>query len=173
MCYNTTPITLPSILTDHSLFYILYCACNQDIDSTASSLEALALRLAANGPVKTLPTPRRIRLLYKGACIADTLGTSGAVFVWEHAYYPHFYLPKKAFCEPDRFDTLYSESGNIKNEHGRVIATTTDLRLRRRDDPSDSFDTITDSIVEFAHDLDGPAKDLRGLVKVKFDAVGE
>jgi len=50
--------------------------------------------LTKSGPVKTDTTPRRIRGLFAGEWIFDTLS---AVYVWEWAYYPYFYIPIKEF----------------------------------------------------------------------------
>ncbi|CAK7228565.1 hypothetical protein SBRCBS47491_006948 [Sporothrix bragantina] len=49
--------------------------------------------LVANGPVKQEPTKRRIRAQLNGRWIVDTLD---AVFVWEHKYYPMYYVPTSA-----------------------------------------------------------------------------
>ncbi|KAI2616733.1 DUF427-domain-containing protein [Hypoxylon sp. NC1633] len=54
----------------------------------------LGKRLVEEGPVKTLATPRRVRILFNGVYIADT---TAALYVWEHQYYPFFYLPADAF----------------------------------------------------------------------------
>lgn len=39
------------------------------------------------------PVPRRIRAVHGDRTVVDTLG---ARYVWEHRYYPHFYLPPDA-----------------------------------------------------------------------------
>ena len=46
-----------------------------------------------DGPVKQEPSPRRVRVLQKSAYIFDT---TSAILVWEHPYYPQYYLPEKA-----------------------------------------------------------------------------
>lgn len=58
------------------------------------SLVKLATKLANEGPHKTTTTSRRVRILHKGSFIADT---TSALLVWEHPYYPYFYLPWSAF----------------------------------------------------------------------------
>jgi hypothetical protein len=141
--------------------------------SSTSSLEALALRLAKDGPAKTFKTPRRVRILYRGACLADTLGTTGALFVWEHPYYPQLYFPAKAFKEAHGYQVTITEVGEITNEQSRKVATRWTVSIRPTGASSDESASIVDSIIKFADDLDGPASDLKGLVKVEFGAVGE
>ncbi|KAI1109950.1 DUF427-domain-containing protein [Nemania sp. NC0429] len=59
-------------------------------------LGALARRLLTTGPVKTLPAaPKRVRVALGGRTVADT---TEAVYVWEHAYYPIYYLPLSSFA---------------------------------------------------------------------------
>ena len=43
------------------------------------------MKLAADGPVKVLSTPRKVQLLFGGVFIVRT---TNAVYVWEHPYYP-------------------------------------------------------------------------------------
>lgn len=42
----------------------------------------------------TEPCPRRVRAMVGGASVVDT---TGARYVWEHAWYPQFYLPPTTF----------------------------------------------------------------------------
>ncbi|KAI0506524.1 DUF427-domain-containing protein [Xylaria bambusicola] len=61
------------------------------------NLDELARSLLANGPVKTLPAaPKRVRVRLGGTYVADT---TRAVYVWEHAYYPTYYVPRESFAE--------------------------------------------------------------------------
>lgn len=152
-----------------------------DADNSLS-LKELALRLAQNGPFKTLHTPRRVRILFRGACLADTLGTSGAVLVWEHEYYPQLYLPESAFFEPAGFDVVTSERDVYKDDRGRKVATELEIKVRLSKSSAkeginhgsdEAFENIWGSVFCFAQDLEGPAEELRGMVKVQFAAVGE
>jgi len=59
-----------------------------------ADLEALGEKLTTEGPHKIEGTPRRVRGLLGGKYIFDT---TAAEYVWEHPYYPYFYVPKKAF----------------------------------------------------------------------------
>ncbi|KAL9053720.1 MAG: hypothetical protein Q9162_004594 [Coniocarpon cinnabarinum] len=64
-------------------------------------LTLLAHKLATNGPVKTSPTPRRVRIQHNNLFVADT---TSALYVWEHGGYPYFYLPWSAFRGADHKD---------------------------------------------------------------------
>ncbi|KAI0156249.1 hypothetical protein BJ166DRAFT_532404 [Pestalotiopsis sp. NC0098] len=55
----------------------------------------LGRRLLSEGPHKTLATPRRVRILFNGVYVADT---TDALFVWEHPYYPFYYVPLASFA---------------------------------------------------------------------------
>lgn len=61
-----------------------------DFAATANRLNTLAQKLAANPPSKIEKQARRVRVLFNKKIIADT---SSARFVWEHPYYPIYYLP--------------------------------------------------------------------------------
>ncbi|KAH8673349.1 hypothetical protein BX600DRAFT_204119 [Xylariales sp. PMI_506] len=63
--------------------------------SAQPSLTDLGHKLLSEGPVKTLRTPKRIRIHFNGCCIADT---TSAIYVWEHPWYPYYYVPLTAFA---------------------------------------------------------------------------
>ena len=116
-----------------------------------------------------------MRLLHKGACLADTLS---ALFIWEHDFYPQLYLPKSAFCKPRGFEIDYEDGEAIKDaETGRTVATEWVIRIKRSGKATGGEGgesvCLKGSVVWFAEDLAGPGEVLKGLVKVKFDAVGE
>ncbi|KAK8001486.1 hypothetical protein PG991_013708 [Apiospora marii] len=56
----------------------------------------LGERLLHQGPVKTLRTPKRVRIQFGSTIVADT---TSALYVWEHDYYPFYYVPLSAFRE--------------------------------------------------------------------------
>jgi uncharacterized protein (DUF427 family) len=58
--------------------------------ATASRLNALSKKLSDSGPHRMESTSRRVRVLFNKKIIADT---SSSKFVWEHPYYPTYYLP--------------------------------------------------------------------------------
>ncbi|KAF2251005.1 DUF427-domain-containing protein [Trematosphaeria pertusa] len=62
-----------------------------------SDLVKLAQKLTADGPHKMQSTPRRVRGLLNGKYAFDTIN---AYHVWEHPYYPQFYVPVSSFT-PD------------------------------------------------------------------------
>ncbi|KAI1159216.1 DUF427-domain-containing protein [Nemania serpens] len=60
-------------------------------------LNQLARRLLVAGPARTLAAaPKRVRIVLGGRTVADT---TEAVYVWEHAYYPSYYVPLSSFAE--------------------------------------------------------------------------
>jgi len=61
-----------------------------------SDLLALGEKLTTEGPHKTEKTPRRIRGLFGSKWIFDTIQ---AYYVWEHPYYPYFYVPKNSLSK--------------------------------------------------------------------------
>lgn len=109
----------------------------------------------AEGPHKVLPTSKRVRILQKGAYIADS---TKAHYIWEHPYYPQYYLPKSAFDQ-----SKVSEADVIKSEDGEHIATLWKIAVG---------DHTADRVICFADELNGKGKDLSGLVKAEFNAFG-
>ncbi|SLM36285.1 Protein of unknown function DUF427 [Lasallia pustulata] len=65
--------------------------------ATEKGLTALARTLVANGPHKSEPSPKRVRVLFSQTWIADT---TAAVYVWDHPHFPQYYLPLSAFPTP-------------------------------------------------------------------------
>lgn len=124
------------------------------------SLPELALKLASSGPVKTLPTPRLIRVLFNGQFIAST---TSALFVWEHPYYPQYYLPAAALLnsptKPKDFSATQGQA--IKDPSGTTIAHTYTLAVGARS---------TSACFIFTDNLSGPAEELKGLAKIDFAA---
>ncbi|ERS96884.1 uncharacterized protein SPSK_02714 [Sporothrix schenckii 1099-18] len=75
-----------------------------------------ASSLATNGPIKQEPTNRRVRALLGGQWIFDTLD---AVYVWEHKYYPVYYVPVAAvLAGPGKLD-----KNDGPTDNGVVLAT--------------------------------------------------
>ncbi|KAI1123046.1 DUF427-domain-containing protein [Nemania abortiva] len=124
--------------------------------SPPKDLDALARALLATGPVKTLPAaPKRVRIRLGGRFVADS---TAAVYVWEHAYYPTYYLPRAAFA-PEVL--LEREGENQSEKKGYRLAT---LRVG---------DVFTDRVIVFSDDGEngkGEGKVLAGLVRVEFAA---
>ncbi|RFU27440.1 hypothetical protein B7463_g8898, partial [Scytalidium lignicola] len=61
-----------------------------------ADLKTLANTLVSNGPVKLEITPRRVRGLLDGVWLFDTIE---ARHVWEHKYFPQFWVPLKSVTE--------------------------------------------------------------------------
>lgn len=118
------------------------------------SLKKIALKLGTDGPHKVLQTPRLVQLLFNGAYI---IKTTKAVFVWEHPFYPQFYIPASEFSSKSAHPSLKCQEGEAyKSDSGAVLATQWTLSVGDR--------SIEDALV-FSPDLSGPAKDLSGLGK--------
>lgn len=133
----------------------------------SDSLKQLVRTLAKNGPVKTLPTTKRVRILFNGTFVADT---TSALYVWEHEYYPQLYLPMESFVNVPGFDVKLGYGDPIKDESGRIVGGEVQVAVRRSNTKED-FEILEDMVL-FAADLDGPGEILRNYVKVVFDAVG-
>ncbi|KAL8795439.1 MAG: hypothetical protein Q9195_002028 [Heterodermia aff. obscurata] len=77
-----------------------------------------AVKLAVEGPHKVEKTPRRVRGFFDHEWVFDT---TDAHFVWEHPYYPLYYIPENAFKSgfltrnAPNADGL--SSGILKGEH--------------------------------------------------------
>ncbi|MCJ1282737.1 hypothetical protein MMC26_002062 [Xylographa opegraphella] len=56
-----------------------------------SDIQKLADNLASKGPFKVEDSPKRVRILQDGKYIVDT---THAKYVWEHPYYPQYYVPR-------------------------------------------------------------------------------
>ncbi|KAI9818740.1 MAG: hypothetical protein M1826_001328 [Phylliscum demangeonii] len=113
--------------------------------SRYASLTKLANDLLASGPHKQEVTPRRVRTLFNHVFVADT---TSANQVWEHPYYPQYYLPTKAIKD----DVL--EKGKSVDAAGSAFLMT--LRVGSR---------ATDRVLMFEK---GP---LAGLVRLEFGAM--
>ncbi|KAF2136499.1 uncharacterized protein K452DRAFT_302706 [Aplosporella prunicola CBS 121167] len=116
-----------------------------------TDLPALAHRLLTSGPHRTLPVPgRRIRIQLNDTFIADT---TAALLVWEHPYYPFYYVPLTALRE-GCFRTLQRVAATM----ARVL----EVRVGER---------ATARVLAFdAAGTQGIAKPLHGMVRVEFAA---
>ncbi|KAI1344531.1 DUF427-domain-containing protein [Xylariaceae sp. FL0016] len=126
-------------------------------------LPSLAKKLLEAGPHKTLKTPKRIRIEFNSAIVADT---TSAVYVWEHPYYPYYYLPRSAFSvplTPTTTTTTSSPSDSFSDSSFRTAV----LRVA---------DRSTDRLLLFGPDVGrthGPAcAPLADTVRLEFAAAG-
>lgn len=58
-----------------------------------ADLIKLANKLVTDGPYKCEQTSRRVRALFNGIYLFDTID---AYYVWEHPHYPQFYIPARS-----------------------------------------------------------------------------
>ncbi|KAL2053729.1 hypothetical protein ABVK25_006033 [Lepraria finkii] len=112
-----------------------------------SSLTKLAQTLLANGPHKLENTSRRVRGLYDSIYVFDT---TEALLVWEHPYYPQFYIPSSAV----KHDVL-TKNEPVDKEGSAFLAT---LKGKNKS---------TDRVISFEK---GP---LAGLVRFEFTALDD
>ncbi|KAH7060935.1 hypothetical protein B0J12DRAFT_594018 [Macrophomina phaseolina] len=78
-----------------------------------SDLVQLAEKIAKGGPYKSLKTQRRVRGLLNGKYAFDTLTPH---YVWEHPYYPQFYIPIQDFTP----DATVVKTGPVDGANGIV-----------------------------------------------------
>ncbi|OTA08587.1 hypothetical protein A9Z42_0002670 [Trichoderma parareesei] len=109
-------------------------------------LSALLTRLRASGPHKTLPTARRIRIIFNKTTIVDT---TRAVLVWEHEWYPQYYIPASDI-----------QNASLTNE---ALATLTVAEKPGVEAKS------TDRVLKFNNDTSWGV--LAGLVRLEFSAM--
>ena len=102
--------------------------------------------MLANGPHKLENTSRRVRGLYDSIYVFDT---TEALLVWEHPYYPQFYIPSSAV----KHDVL-TKNEPVDKEGSAFLAT---LKGKNKS---------TDRVISFEK---GP---LAGLVRFEFTALG-
>ncbi|KEY67098.1 hypothetical protein S7711_07073 [Stachybotrys chartarum IBT 7711] len=78
-----------------------------------SDLLQLGERLLRDGPKRLQPACRRVRVIHNGATIVDT---AKAFYVWEHDYYPQFYVPlsdlKHSQWKDGEYATVKVENGD-------------------------------------------------------------
>ena len=125
-------------------------------------MKKLAIKLGTDGPVKTLPTQRKIQILFGGAWVVRT--TKG-IYVWEHPYYPQLYLPKADVTATSKQSGLEFKAGEeYKDSSGKVVATRYTIKTPEKS---------TDSVLVFSDDLSGKAEDLKNMVKIEFASMDQ
>ncbi|KAI0382437.1 hypothetical protein F5Y04DRAFT_252672 [Hypomontagnella monticulosa] len=74
-------------------------------------LLALGKKLLEEGPIAARPVPRRVLMLFHGMYVAES---RSALYVWEHKYYPYYYLPRDCFWpeEPRAHPNQDTENGS-------------------------------------------------------------
>lgn len=116
-------------------------------------LVTLARTLLENGPIRTLPTTKRIRIQLHGTYITDTVH---ALYVWEtHDYYPYYYVPFSS-----RAPGTHTVLSHHLHDSTRLLRITAGPRS-------------TDRVLAFAPDLSAhhpAAAPLQDMVRVEFGA---
>ncbi|KAK3718933.1 hypothetical protein LTR37_004849 [Vermiconidia calcicola] len=129
------------------------------------NLKKLAVKLGTDGPVKTLKTPRKVQILFGGAYIIRTINAS---YVWEHPYYPQFYVPKSELVEASKqggFD--FKEGEKFQLDNGTPVGSQYEIKVHGDTGKS------TDKVLAFNDDLSGKGEELKGLVKIEFSAMDQ
>ncbi|KAF2451946.1 DUF427-domain-containing protein [Karstenula rhodostoma CBS 690.94] len=120
-----------------------------------SDLTKLAQKLASEGPHKIEATPRRVRALFGGAYVLDT---TKAYHVWEHPYYPQFYIPTTALTPSANLTKTSSVPGTADKVHYGTLSSTNKSTNKKH---------TTDRVLIFA------TKTLHNLVKIDFAALDQ
>ncbi|KAI9786354.1 MAG: hypothetical protein M1816_008015 [Peltula sp. TS41687] len=111
----------------------------------AADLARFASDLLASGPYKQEVTARRVRVLFNRVWVADT---TSANHVWEHPYFPQYYLPTTSI-KPEVL-----QKGKSVDDNGSAFLAT--LRVGSR---------ATDRVLVFEKGA------LAGLVRFEFGAM--
>ncbi|CAI6332253.1 unnamed protein product [Periconia digitata] len=99
--------------------------------SDVDALTKLAHKLASEGPHKYEKTPRRVRGLLNGKYIFDT---TSAYLVWEHSYFPHFYIPVASLSPT----TTLTKTSPIQNANDTIHLGTLSTSSSSSSDPSNT-----------------------------------
>ncbi|TAQ88058.1 hypothetical protein B7494_g3609 [Chlorociboria aeruginascens] len=111
-------------------------------------LLTLGQTLVTSGPHKIEGTPRRVRGLFGSKFIFDT---TSALFVWEHKYYPYFYIRASEFPSGALAKSISMEGYWV----GRLSVG----------------GKSTERVLGFEDGLEGEGKALSGLVRVEVGAL--
>nr|POE63430.1 hypothetical protein CFP56_04333 [Quercus suber] len=124
-----------------------------------ADLEKLALKLASDGPVRVLATPRLVQATLNGIYV---FRTTQAQFVWEHPFYPQYYVPARVLEANPALTITPGET--FSDAAGHAIATQWHLSAGGR--------TISD-VLAFGATPPAPAHALRDLVKLDFASLDQ
>jgi hypothetical protein len=119
-------------------------------------LAEFAKYIAEHGPHKTLSTSKRVRVVFNRTIIIDT---TKAIYVWEHAAYPQFYVPGKALENCTLKEKQPVEHG------GSQVAQVVELSVT-----ADGKEAKTDRVVRFADNSSLGV--LAGMVRLEFGSMG-
>jgi len=122
-----------------------------------ADLAEFAKYIAEHGPHKTLSTSKRVRVVFNRTIIIDT---TKAIYVWEHAAYPQFYIPGKALENCTLKEKQPVEHG------GSQVAQVVELSVT-----ADGKEAKTDRVVRFADNSSLGV--LAGMVRLEFGSMDQ
>ncbi|KAL7793794.1 hypothetical protein V8C37DRAFT_377367 [Trichoderma ceciliae] len=125
-----------------------------------SDLTDLAALLLKDGPRKVIPTPRRVRVIFNHTTIVDT---TSAIWVWEHDYYPHFYIPSSELK-----NSTIRDRQSIKSDASDDTAKAAIVELTVPE-KAGIPEKKTTRVLRFENDKS--LGDLAGLVRLEFGAM--
>lgn len=117
-----------------------------------------------NGPRKISPTTRRVRVLFNNTYIIDT---TKAIHVWEHDYFPQYYVPTRSL---QNCDFVSKEDVTV----GKAAIPGASILSIKIPGPDGVAAKSTDRAIAFSEHLDSesPASPLAGLVRLEFNSMG-
>ena len=112
--------------------------------------------------MKTLPTQRKVQILFGGQYIVRTTGAS---YVWEFPYYPQLYVPLKDLkASAKNASADLKEGEEFRDDNGKHVGTQYSISVTGKS---------TDKIIAFSDSLSGKAEELKGLVKIEFSEMDQ
>ncbi|TID23432.1 Duf427 domain protein [Venturia nashicola] len=127
------------------------------------SIRGIAEHMLNNGPRKVSPTSRRVRVLFNNTYIVDT---TEATHVWEHDYFPEYYVPTRSL---QNCDYVSQEDFSISG----TAAPGASILSIKIPGPDGVVAKTTDSAIAFSEHLDSmsAASPLAGLVRLDFNSM--
>ncbi|KXH39189.1 hypothetical protein CNYM01_05973 [Colletotrichum nymphaeae SA-01] len=128
-----------------------------------ADLPELARHLLTNGPHKTQPTARRVRVILNSTCVVDT---TKAVHVWEHVAYPQYYVPVTELR-----NCRWKDKQDIQSttDASQAAAAVVEVTVPGRDGENDF---TTDRALRFSDngEISGA---LKGLIRLEFGSMDQ
>ncbi|KXH33941.1 hypothetical protein CSIM01_02276 [Colletotrichum simmondsii] len=128
-----------------------------------ADLPELARHLLTNGPHKTQPTARRVRVILNSTCVVDT---TQAVHVWEHVAYPQYYVPIAELR-----NCRWKDKQDIQStaDASQAAAAVVEVTVPGRDGENDF---TTDRALRFSDngEISGA---LKGLIRLEFGSMDQ
>ncbi|KAK1716710.1 uncharacterized protein BDZ83DRAFT_634478 [Colletotrichum acutatum] len=128
-----------------------------------ADLPELARHLLTDGPHKTQPTARRVRVILNSTCVVDT---TKAVHVWEHVAYPQYYVPIAELR-----NCRWKDKQDIQSaaDASQAAAAVVEVAVPGRDGENDF---TTDRALRFSDngEISGA---LKGLIRLEFGSMDQ